>query len=156
MLDAVTGELIRTLEQTGSAEEFYLSDGILVVLVNPNTAAKVRRGQGEKMRLVAVDPDTGKTLWEHSAGMIMPLTVAADERQVVYHDGQAIQSLDLKTGAPRWTSPPTGQKIEFRDQANPDSPGAERSTIVLAPQFAPTLIMYEDVVAFAGGRQLIL
>ncbi len=42
----------------------------------------------------------------------------------------------------------------FRDQANPDSPGAEKSTIVLAPQFAPTLIIYEDVVAFAGGRQL--
>ena len=154
VLDAVTGELIRTLEQTGSAEEFYLSDGILVVLVNPNTAAKIRRGQGETMRLVAIEPDTGKTLWQHNAAMIMPLTVAADGKQVVFHDGQAIQSLDLKTGAPRWTSPPTGQKIEFRDQANPDSPGAEKSTIVLAPQFAPTLIIYEDVVAFAGGRQL--
>ena len=40
------GELIRTLEHTGPAEEFLLSDGILVVLVNPNTAADVRRGVG--------------------------------------------------------------------------------------------------------------
>lgn len=154
VLDAATGELIRTLKQTGPAEEFYLSDGILLVLVNPNTEAKVRRGQGESMRVLAVDSVSGKTLWEHNAAMIMPLTLAADGKQVVYHDGQTIQSLDLKTGAPRWTSPPTGQKIEFRDQANPDSPGAEKSTIVLAPQFAPTLIIYEDVVAFAGGRQL--
>ena len=103
---------------------------------------------------MAVDPDTGKLLWEHAAAMILPMTLAADGKQVVYHDGQVIKSLDLKTGAPRWTSPPTGQKIVFRDQANPDSPGAEKSTIVLAPQFAPTLIIYEDVVAFAGGRQL--
>jgi outer membrane protein assembly factor BamB len=154
VLNAATGELLRTLQDTGPAEEFYLSDGILVVLVNPNTAAKVRRGQGRGMRLVAVDPEPGKLLWKHSAAMIMPLTLAADGKQVVYHDGQVIQSLDLKTGAPRWTSPPTGQKIVFRDQANPDSPGAEKSTIVLAPQFAPTMIIYEDVVAFAGGRQL--
>jgi len=154
VLNAATGKLIRTLEQTGPAEEFYLSDGVLVVLVNPNTAAKVRRGQGQSMRIVAVDAKTGKTLWEHDDAMIMPLTLAADGQQVVYHNGRAIQSLDLKTGAPRWTSPATGQKIEFRDQANPDSPGAEKSTIVLAPQFAPSLIIYDDVVAFAGGCQL--
>jgi len=154
VLDAATGKCVRTLEQTGPAEEFYLSEGILVVLVNPNTAADLRRGQGQDMRLEAVDPATGKTLWIHTAAMILPLTLAADGKQVVYHDGQAIQSLDLRTGVPRWTSPPTGQKIVFRDQSNPDSPGAEKSTIVLPPQFAPTLIIYEEVVAFAGGRQL--
>lgn len=154
VLNAATGELIRTLEHTGPAEELVLSDGILVVLVNPNTDAKVRRGEGEDMRLAAVEPDTGKLLWEHADAMIMPMTLAADGKQVLYHDGRAVQSLDLRTGTPRWTSPPTGQKIEFRDQSNPDSPGSEKSTIVLAPQFAPTLIIYGDVVAFAGGRQL--
>ncbi len=99
----LSGEVIRTLEHTGPAEEFLLSDGILVVLVNPNTAAGLRRGVGQEMRLVAVDPDTGKRLWEHAAAMILPLTLAADGKQVVYHDGQVIKSLDLQTGAPRWT-----------------------------------------------------
>ncbi|MFV2065883.1 MAG: PQQ-binding-like beta-propeller repeat protein [Pirellulales bacterium] len=154
VLNAATGERIRTLEQTGRAEEFILSEGILVVLVNPNTATDVRRGRDRGMRLVAVDPETGKLLWEHAAAMILPLTLAADGKQVVYHDGEVIKSLDLRTGAPRWTSPPTGQKVVFRDRANSDSPGAEKSTIILAPQFAPTLIIYEDVVAFAGGCQL--
>ncbi|MCH5373141.1 MAG: PQQ-binding-like beta-propeller repeat protein, partial [Planctomycetes bacterium] len=154
VLDAATGEILRTLENTEPAEEFLLSQGTLVVLVNPNTAADLRRGRGQDMRVVAVDPVTGKLLWAHSTPMVMPLTLAADGKQVVYHDGGAIVSLDLKTGAPRWASPPTGQTIVYRDQANPDSPGAEKSTIVLAPQFAPTLIIYEDVVAFAGGRQL--
>jgi len=154
VLNAATGEIIRTLEHTESAEEFLLSDGILVALVNPNSAADRRRGQDRSMRLVAVDPQSGKRLWEHNAAWILPMTTSADGKQVVYHDGTIIQSLDLRSGAPRWTSPPTGQKVVFRDQANPDSPGAEKSTIVLAPQFAPTLIIYDDVVAFAGGRQL--
>lgn len=154
VLDAATGKLIRTLKQTVPAEELLLSDGILVALVNPNTQAGLRRGQGRDMRLVAVEPESGRLLWEHSAPMIMPMTTAADGEQVAYHNGRAIESLDLKTGALRWTSPPTGQNIEYRDQANPDSPGAEKSTIILAPQFAPTLIIYGDVVAFAGGRRL--
>lgn len=154
VLDAATGEVIRTLEHTEPAEEFLLSDGVLVALVNPNSAADLRRGVEGSLRIVAVDPDTGKLLWEHAAAMVLPLTMAADGKQVVYHDGKVIKSLDLKTGASRWTSPPTGQKIEYRDQANADAPGAEKSTIVLAPQFAPTLILYNDVVAFAGGRRI--
>lgn len=154
VLNAATGELLRTLQQTDRCEEFLLSGGILVALVNPNTAAGMRRGLGQDMRVVAMEPDTGKLLWEQAAAMILPLTLAADGNQVVYHDGQAIESLDLRTGAPRWRSSPTGQKIEFREQSNSDSPGAEKSVIVLAPQFAPTLIIYEDVVAFAGGRRL--
>ncbi len=154
VLDAATGELVRTLEQTGRTEEFILSEGVLVALVNPNTTASIRRGRGRDMRLVAIEPDSGKLLWERTDATIMPMTLASDGKQIVYHDGRVIQSLDLRTGKPRWTSPPTGQKIAHREQANSDSPGAEKSTILLAPQFAPTLIIYDDVVAFAGGRQL--
>jgi hypothetical protein len=146
--------VIRTFEQTEPTEELLLSGGVLVALVNPSTAAQIRRGSDRESRLMAFDAVTGQRLWTHSVAMILPMTLASDANQVVYHDGQAIRSLDLKTGIPRWTSPPTGQKVVFRDQANPDSPGAEPSTILLAPQFAPTLILYEDVVAFAGGRQL--
>jgi len=156
VLNAADGQLLRTLSETEPAEEMILSAGILVALVNPNTAADLRRGAGQNMRLVAVDPDSGKTLWKHPAALIMPLTLAADGKQVVYHDGKAIVSLDLRTGAHRWTSTPTGQKIAYHDQANSDRPGAEPSTIVLAPQFAPTLILYGDVVAFAGGRRLVV
>ena len=154
MLDPTTGEIVRTFEQTNPTEEFVLSNGTIVALVNPNTGANQRRGKKQNMRLVAVDPDSGSVLWQHATPFIMPMTVAADGNQVVYHDGRVINSLDLKTGKPHWTSPPTGQKIQYRSKANPDSPGAEKNTIVLAPQFAPTLVIYDGVVAFAGGRQL--
>ncbi len=153
-VDAVTGREIRTYQATEPAEEFLLSAGVLVAMVQPSSEAEIRRGAARNKRLVAVDPETGHELWSYDAAMILPMTLAADGRQVVFHDGRVIQSLDVKTGVPRWTSPPTGQKIVFRDQAGADSPGAEPSTILLAPQFAPTLIIYDDVVAFAGGRQL--
>ena len=154
VLDAATGKVVRELEQTGPAEECILSQGVLVALVDPHTGADARRGRRGGVRLVAADPETGKTLWEHAAETVLPLTLAADGKQVVYHDGRGIRSLDLRTGAARWSSPPTGQKIVHRDKANADSPGAEKSTIVLAPQFAPTLILYHNVVAFAGGCRL--
>lgn len=154
VLDAATGQVLRVLADTEKTEEFLVSNGVLVALVNPNTPAGLRRGVGESMRLAAVDPSTGKPLWQHVTDMIMPLTLAADGEQAVYHDGRSIQSFDLRTGSPRWTSPATGQKIVVMDQANADRPGAEELTIVLAPQFAPTLVIYGDVVAFAGGRQL--
>ncbi|MBN2450172.1 MAG: PQQ-binding-like beta-propeller repeat protein [Lentisphaeria bacterium] len=154
VLDAATGTPLRVLEGTANVEEFLFSEGVLVALVHAGGARDFWRGADRSMRLVAVDPGTGRPLWDLEAGMVLPLTLAADGTRVVYHDGRTVQSLDLRTGVRRWTSVPTGQQVAYRDQASPDSPGAERSTIMLAPQFAPTMVLYGDVVAFAGGRQL--
>ena len=154
VLDAATGAVLRTLANTEHAEEMVLADGVLVVLVNPNTPADVRRGLHESKTVIALDTDNGTVLWQQALDVILPLTLAADGRQVVYHDGMRIASRDLKTGQPRWTSAPTGQKVVYPETANPDRPGGEPSTIWIAPQFAPTLMIYGDVVAFAGGQQL--
>jgi len=154
ILDAATGEELRTLDATERATEMLLSDDVLLVLIEPAPREGVRSGHGHGARIAAFQPDTGRPLWKHVPERILPLSMAADSRQVVYHDGKVIRSLDLKRGAVRWESPPTGQKIEPRSSANPDSPGAEKLTILLAPQFAPTMVIYEDVVAFAGGRQI--
>lgn len=153
VLDAATGEVLRVLEATDKTEEFILSHGVLIAMTNETTPAPVGQLR-QHMRLVAIDCDTGELLWKHSVAQIMPRALAADEQQVVYHDSEALRSLDLRSGAPRWTSPPTGQQVLHRASANPDSPGAEKGKIFLAPQFAPTLVLYGDVAAFAGGRQL--
>lgn len=153
-IDAVTGEVLRTFAETERAEEIIVADGILVALVNPNTPTGLRRGIEHPMHLAAFAPATGRELWRHPSDMIMPMTMASDGSQVVFHDSKVIRSLDLRTGETRWNSPPTGQEIAFANSANPDRPGAEAGTILLAPQFAPTLVIYGDVVAFAGGRQL--
>jgi outer membrane protein assembly factor BamB len=154
VLDAGTGEVLRVLPKTEHAEEMILSDDVLVVLVNPNTPADLRRGLREAKTIVALRADTGAILWRHAVEVILPLCLAADGRQVVYHDGTRLESLDLTTGRPLWTSAPTGQKVVHQESANPDRTGAEESTIWIAPQFAPTLMIYGDVVAFAGGKRL--
>ncbi len=154
VLDAGSGEVLRALPETDYAEEMILSDGVLVVLVNPNTPTDVRRGMRQAKSLVALRAENGEVLWRRPLETILPLCLAADGEQVVYHDGERLESLSLTTGQPRWTSAPTGQKVIYPDAANPDRPGAEPSTIWIAPQFAPTLMIYGDVVAFAGGKQL--
>ena len=154
VLNAATGELLRVLDDTARAEEFLVSEGVLTALVNNRDTVDFWRRLNRDMRIVAVNPSTGERLWEHTVGMVLPMTLTADAQQVIYHDGKAIRSLDSRTGSPRWTSPPTGQAITLRDSWSADKPGAEKLNIILAPQFAPTLLIYRDVVAFAGGRQL--
>jgi outer membrane protein assembly factor BamB len=154
VLDAPTGKIIRVLDKTTKVEEFLVSEGILVALVNASDTPDFWRRLNRDMFIVAMRPDTGKVLWEHKASTVLPMTLTADVKQVVYHDGTSVQSLDLREGSPRWTSPPTGQAIALEESWSPDSPGAQKLKIILAPQFAPTLLIYENVVAFAGGRQL--
>ncbi len=154
VLDAATGRVLRHLDDTKNVEEFVLSDGVLLALVNRNPQVDFWKKANPDLRIVAVAPETGKLLWEHAAPYVLPLTMAADGKQAVYHDGAVIRSLDLRTGALRWESAPTGQKIVRQDSADADRPGALPGTIMLAPQFAPTLAIYGDAVAFAGGRQL--
>jgi len=154
VLNAADGKIIRTLEKSENCEEFLVSSGVLVALINESGDFRFWTRVSRAMRIAAFDPETGALLWEHMAERLLPMTLTADAKQVVYHDGRSIRSLDLRTGAERWTSPPTGQQVVLKDKANSDSPGADDSTIVLAPQFAPTMIIYSNVVAFAGGRQL--
>jgi outer membrane protein assembly factor BamB len=154
VLDAATGEILRTLEGTARVEEFLVSEGILVALVNASDTRDFWRSLNRAMRIVAVRPSTGERLWEHAINTILPMTLCADGEQVVFHDGKVLRSLDLQKGSVRWQSPPTGQAILLKDKWNPDRAGAEQLKIILAPQLAPTLLIYGDVVAFAGGRQL--
>jgi len=154
VLDAATGQVLRTLADTARAEEFLVSEGILVALVNVSDTRDFWRNLERDMRIVAVKPSTGEHLWQHALSTILPMTLRADGEQVVFHDGKVLRSLDLQKGSVRWQSPPTGQAIMLKDKWNPDRAGAEKLKIILAPQLAPTLLIYGDVVAFAGGRQL--
>lgn len=154
ILDAADGELLKTLESTRSTEELILSSGVLVVLANPNPSRDPLRAFREDKIILAHDAISGEELWRRPTDGIMPTTLAADHRQVVYHDGRNVISVDLRTGRPRWTSAPTGQEVQYAEEMHPNRPGAEPSVIFIAPQFAPTLMMYGDVVAFAGGGQI--
>ncbi len=147
-LDAATGETLETYESTKPTEEVIYEGGTVFALVNPGESDLTRYGpklntgdQGrvarehrwnEKVRrIVAVQPD-GSVSWQVDS-VVVPLTLTADSKRVLYHDGKKLICLDRTTGDQLWTSLPIDrrQRITFN--------------------FGPKLVLYGDVVLFAGG-----
>jgi len=151
VLDAATGRTIRTCGDTDATEEVIVSDGVLFLLVNdvpmnyneykPATnnigQAKARVAKewpwDERPRqIMAVDAPTGETLWSKDY-RVVPLTLAADDKAVYFHDGERIVRLNRKNGEQVWASEAVSRR----------SP--------IPTSFGATLVVYEDVVLFAGG-----
>ncbi len=151
VLDAATGEEIKTYAQTGTTEELIESGGDLFLLVNRekneladfkpafNTGDQKRVREGTEFHwnkkpreVMAVNAETGKTLWSKKT-VAAPLSLTADAKHVVYHDGEKVVCLDRKTGDEVWSSSPV------KNKAN------------VTTNFGPRLILYQGVVLFAGG-----
>jgi outer membrane protein assembly factor BamB len=148
-LDAATGAILRTYDQTSAAQEIYLSHGTLFVLVdlNPkqwatwedyyNTSICMNTPStnwNDHARVItAVNAATGQLLWTNSA-TVYPTSIAVDTNGLVFHDGMYVRKLDRNTGASLWTS-----------------------TIpvpVLSPTYTAnglSMILYKDTVLMAGG-----
>jgi len=150
-LDAATGNTIRTYADTEGAEEMILAGGVLYVLVNPRRDAykdiprdsveAVRRAgrtwnwDEQPRRIAAFDAGTGKMLWNKES-RVAPNTLASAGSRLYFHDGDKILCLDVKTGRQVWASKPIPRWKPMH---------------VL---FGPTLVVYRDVVLFAGGENL--
>ena len=149
-IDSVTGETIRTYTGTKSTEEVVFSQGTLFLLVNEgslkmstylplhNTGDQARVRQEwfwdeNPRRVMAVDADSGEVLWQRDS-QVSPMTLAANDSVVVYHDSKNVVCVDRKSGEERWSSPaPRRPDITFN--------------------FGPRLAIYGDVVLFAGGER---
>jgi len=153
VLDAATGQTIRTYEGSKITEEVIASEGVLFLVVkdSPTTFNQYRptgtycwdetahanrnwAWDEKKRQVAAVQADTGKVLWKKHHP-VAPLTLAADPRCVYFHDGDKVVCLDRKTGRRVWASDPV----------------ARRSPIPTC--FGPTLVLYGDVVLFSGGNR---
>ena len=150
-LDAATGKTIRTYADSKATEEVIVADGVLFLLVNgapytpdrytwtgPNcwdegNKIMTQRPWDRKPRtILAVNAETGRTLWA-ARSAVAPVTMSADDRRVVFHDGEKLVCLNRKTGKQMWTSAPEPTKLP------------------LQTYYAPTLVLTEEVVLFAGG-----
>jgi len=155
VLDAATGRTIRTYDGTKTTEEVIASDGVLFLLVTDspvkwkefrpestyiwdptNRANKDWAWDEKERRIMAVQSDTGKVLWQ-KAQRVTPLTLAADSKYVYFHNGEKVVCLDRENGEQKWIS----------------EPASRRSPILTG--YAPTLVVYEDVVLFSGGNRAI-
>lgn len=150
-LDAGTGETIRTYEGTKATEEIVYSDGILFLVVRPEGveatmhraeygslgAVRAHRGQWqwrqeEPRTIVALNAETGGILWR-ARTPVAQATLAVDDRSAYFYDGEKVVCLERESGRPRWHSEPVASR-----RLNHTG-------------YAPNLVVYEDVVLFAGG-----
>jgi outer membrane protein assembly factor BamB len=149
--DARFGDELRRFEGTEGTEEILFADGIVYALTDPNlnrdkytNAKAVNRPwwTGGVSRLVAIDAAMDnmrrqhgcKTLWQHESPVV-PLSLAVSDGRVVWHDGERIHCLDAKTGKALWKSVPV--------------PMVKR----VMSFFAPTMVVRDGVVLFAGGEE---
>ena len=149
VLDAKTGKTIRTYENTKTTEEILHVNGVLFLLVNPKQLElaeyKPKLNVGDQGRVarefawneqprnvMAVDAETGKLLWQKES-KVAPLSLSADGERVYFHDGEKVVCLNGKDGKPVWSS----------------EPASRRRNVTF--NFGPRLVVYKDVVLFAGG-----
>ena len=148
-LDGATGEVIREYSQTKGAEELLYRNGTLYALVNPEAwrlneefAVKQQSDQkrvetefnwdGKTRHLMAIDAKSGETLWKVD-DKVGPITIALDDKRMVYYNGDGLTSRDVKTG-----------KVLFADV-----PEARRKLYEF--NFAPRVVLNNDVILYAGG-----
>ncbi len=104
VLDAATGEIVRTCKGTEGTDEILCRDGTLVLCVRGagGDAAVRRGGQPAPDSLMALEAATGDVLWEKPAGRPVPLCTAVAGGRVVYQSGSEIVALALRTGEEAW------------------------------------------------------
>jgi len=123
-LDAATGETVLTYAGTEETREIlYYDDMLLLVLGEPKKDWQAQKAKeivsqtdysppfekytppAHDMRLMAVDADTGETLWKNSESYtreMMPSTLAASGGRVYFQNYDAVFCLDAATGKQQW------------------------------------------------------
>ena len=115
ILDARTGETVRQLVGTESAQEILVGDECMLVAIGDpagDVAAEVAARRGEqiaaaKKRIVACTPDGATVLWEKQdkdAEQLMPLSLALEEGKVFFQNFTDLVCLDAESGEERWRS----------------------------------------------------
>jgi outer membrane protein assembly factor BamB len=109
ILDAATGNVIATLDETKGTSEILVSDGIVVAYTEQESDAAARRRGAKnetKAALIAVSSSTQKVLWNKPIGKIRPLLLAIDNGRIVFLSGRDLVALDLKDGRDLWNVQP--------------------------------------------------
>ena len=116
-LDAATGETLRTYAGTEKTEEIIYSDGVLFLLINeqpfrqPRTPTELVYDFVEApRRVMAVDAASGRGPLEQAAASVLPITLTADDRHVLFCGDERIVCLDRSSGEELWQSEPVQRR----------------------------------------------
>ena len=148
-LEGATGKVIREYPQTKGTEELLMRNGTIYALVNKEPwrlneefAVKQQSDQkrvetefnwdGKPRNLIALNAESGQTLWQQE-DRIAPITMAIDDKRIVYYNGDGLACRDVKTGEVKFTTDPTKRRALYEFN------------------FAPRIILNDDVILYAGG-----
>ena len=112
-LDAATGEIVKTYDNTEDALEILVSAGVLYLSlgeIDEEAYVKaLREAQASpaarNRSLRAINAKTGKTIWEKKdadTNEMQPTTLALADGRAIFHNLEGLICLDLKTGAEIW------------------------------------------------------
>ncbi len=149
-LDAATGETVRTYDGTKATEEILYNDGVLFLSVarpgqplrsDPKRSYPSMREIRQDLNnplwtqaprtIMAVDAKSSEALWRKDA-TVVSMSLTADSRNVLFHDGEKIVCLDRRSGEQRWASPPLPKLENMRSSSG------------------VTLVSYGDVILYSG------
>ena len=148
-LDAATGDALWTYADEAAAEEMVLVGGVLYVVVNRGEWAlkdfNVKLNTGDQGRVAkefawdkkprelhAIDAASGKLIWKKET-KVAPLSLVGNTHQLVFHDGEAVISLDPATGEQQWRNAEASRRSLFEFN------------------YGPRIVVQEKVILYAGG-----
>ncbi|MBD3239303.1 MAG: PQQ-binding-like beta-propeller repeat protein, partial [Chitinivibrionales bacterium] len=144
LLDAATGDSLRTYPQTVGAQEVVFHNGTLYVVTafeRPEEATlgwKTKEDLADQTALIAVNASTGETFWQRATldfTLILPLTVAVSDAALAVHTAKRFFCLDPLTGVERWSVP--------------------RVYFTIRPGWAaPTVSIVDDVILVADQAEM--
>jgi outer membrane protein assembly factor BamB len=113
VLDAATGDVLRTLKGTEHTEEILFCEGILLLQVgvegSEQALAELKEDVPDDYKatkaVLAVNPATGKILWRYPTAQtaeIMPRSLTASNGCVFFQERGAAVCLDIQGGRESW------------------------------------------------------
>ena len=155
VLDAETGALIKTFENTANADEILCVGDTLVVRQretipdypagaeawnihvrakagkkSPKAWTQLPEAEKQPSSIVAVDAATGRLRWRVKCDRMMTLSLAATDRCVCYHSFDEVVCLNFRDGKELWRA---------KSVSWPDLTGT-----------SGTLLLHDDTVFYAG------
>jgi outer membrane protein assembly factor BamB len=111
VLDAATGKLLHTLKVTEGTDEILLDSQMLVLCVRDTNRTGIESGRDFRLshsngRIMAINPQNGRILWQSEPDTMSPLTLAFSKDRVYYAKSGQVVCLDRSNGHKLWQSKP--------------------------------------------------
>ncbi len=152
-LDAATGKVLRTFDETVHAEEILHADGKLLIVAHDGSGISAYGGKTPRSRpgftlaqkvwrpvqdrvVMVVDAATGKTAWKTEPEPVVSLTLAADGERAHYLCGNEVVTVNMADGKKRWSRQVAAKPVKSSTAVN------------------PALIVHDGIVYVANGGKL--